>query len=145
MPSSSETLATVSSDGWRSHTLPGLMGGLGPLLTRREGDGWAYALHLNEGHLNQAGIVHGGTVSALLDHALSTIAWQTSERTPCVTVQLNISFLGASRPGQLLVARGRVTHQTGSLLFMEGTLHADNAHVASAQAVMKRLSSLPSH
>ena len=29
MPSSSETLATVSSDGWRSHTLPGLMGGLG--------------------------------------------------------------------------------------------------------------------
>jgi hypothetical protein len=125
MPSSSETLATVSSDGWRSHTLPGLMGGLGPLLTRREGDGWAYALHLN--------------------HALSTIAWQASERTPCVTVQLNISFLGASRPGQLLVARGRVTHQTGSLLFMEGTLHADNAHVASAQAVMKRLSGLPSH
>ncbi len=115
------------------------MGALGPLLTRREGDQWAYAIRLGNDHLNLAQVVHGGTLTALMDHALSTIAWNSAGKAPCVTVQLNVNFLGASRSGQLLVARGKVTHETGSLIFLDGALHADDAPVATAQAIMKRL------
>lgn len=124
---------------WREHLPPGLMTTLGPLLSRREDGGWVYGLQLDERHLNQAGMVHGGTITALLDHALSTLAWEHAGKTACVTVQLSTSFLQAARPGQLLVARGRVTQSGGSLLFLEGCLQADDTLVATAQAVMKRL------
>lgn len=128
-----------SETAWREHYPSGLMATLGPLLSRREGDGWMYGLQLDERHLNQAGIVHGGTITTLLDHALSTIAWQHAGKTACVTVQLNTSFLRGAQPGQLLTARGTVTHSSGSMLFLDGTLHADEQLIATAQAVMKRL------
>ncbi|MBB5216507.1 PaaI family thioesterase [Parapusillimonas granuli] len=124
---------------WRVHAQSGLMGTLGPLMSRREPGGWAYAIELRDEHLNRAGMVHGGTLAALMDHALSTIAWDRAGRLPCVTVQLNMNFLGPSRAGQLLVARGRVDHESGSLIFLGGSLHADDVLVGSAQAIMKRL------
>lgn len=130
---------SLTESGWRAHDLPGLLGVLGPLLTRRDGDQWAYAIRVRDEHLNQAQVVHGGTITALMDHALSTIAWDRAGRVPCVTVQLNVNFLGTSRAGQLLVARGKVSHEAGSLLFLDGTLHADDILVSTAQAIMKRL------
>jgi uncharacterized protein (TIGR00369 family) len=135
---SSVSKALTESD-WREHDLPGLLGQLGPLLTRRDGDQWAYAIRVRDDHLNQAQVVHGGTITALMDLALSTIAWDRAGRTPCVTVQLNVNFLGASRSGQLLTARGKVSHEAGSLIFLDGTLHADEVLVSTAQAIMKRL------
>lgn len=124
---------------WREHLPPGLLTTLGPLLSRREAHGWAYGLQVDDRHLNQAGIVHGGTLTALIDHTLSTIAWEHSGKTPCLTVQLNTNFLRAAQPGQLLVARGSVTHGSGSMLFLDGSLHVDDTLVATAQAIMKRL------
>lgn len=131
--------APLTENAWRTHDLPGLMGVLGPLLTRREGDQWVYAIRLRDEHLNPARVVHGGTLTTLMDHVLSTVAWDRTGRTPCVTVQLNVSFLGASRAGQLLMARGTVTHEAGSLIFLDGALHADDVLVGTAQAIMKRL------
>jgi uncharacterized protein (TIGR00369 family) len=135
----SQAATSASLPPWRRHDVPGLMGALGPLLSRREQDGWTYALEVREAHLNQAGIVHGGTVAALLDHALSTIAWSHVGKVPCVTVQLNVSFSGSSRAGQLLIARGRVDRETGTLLFLTGSVYADDTLVGTAQAVMKPL------
>ena len=109
------------------------------MLTRREPQGWAYGLKLRADHLNQVGVAHGGTLATLLDQALSAIAWQHAGKQPCVTVQLNTSFLHAARLHQELIARGCVTHTTGALLFMTGTLHADDQLIATAQAIMKRL------
>jgi uncharacterized protein (TIGR00369 family) len=135
----SPTVSSGEEAGWRAHHPSGLMSTLGPLLSRREGDGWAYALRIDARHLNQAGIVHGGTLGALMDQALSAIAWQAAEKTACVTVQLNMSFQSAVPPGALLIARGHITHRSGSMFFLQGTLHHEAATVATAQAVMKRV------
>lgn len=135
----SDQAVAIDAPSWREHRPSGLMSTLGPLLSRREADGWAYGLNLDARHLNQAGIVHGGTLTALMDHALSTIAWEHAGKVACVTVQLNTSFVRAAQAGQTLVARGAVTHGSGSLLFLDGTLHAGDMLVATAQAVMKRL------
>ncbi|HLT98295.1 MAG TPA: PaaI family thioesterase [Burkholderiaceae bacterium] len=131
--------ATVDAPLWREHQPAGLMSTLGPLLSRREGDSWVYGLRLDERHLNLAGIVHGGTFTTLLDHAISTIAWERSGKQACVTVQLNTSFMKPARAGQLLAARAQLHHASGSMLFLDATLHADEVLVATAQAVMKRL------
>ncbi|HZH55898.1 MAG TPA: PaaI family thioesterase [Burkholderiaceae bacterium] len=127
------------SVAWREHQPSGLMSTLGPLLSRREADEWVYGMRVDARHLNQAGLVHGGTLTTLMDHALSTIAWQHAGKSPCLTVQLNTNFLSGAQNGQLLVARGRVTHSTGSMVFLDGSIQADGTLVATGQAIMRRL------
>ena len=128
--------ADPSRDGWTPRTLPGFAGLVGPLWTRREGDGWAYAILVEDRHANPAGLAHGGLVSTLADHALSVIAWEANARRPCITVALDVRFLAPARPGDLLVARGRVVRQTGSLAFLEGRVTVGDIEVATATAIM---------
>jgi uncharacterized protein (TIGR00369 family) len=107
-------------EGWKPRTLPGFFGLVGPLWTKREGE--AYAFLAEEKHTNPAGIVHGGMLTTLLDHILSVIAWEANERKPCITVALDVHFLAAARPGELVAARGCIVAQTSSLVFTRGTL-----------------------
>ncbi|MGB6105583.1 MAG: PaaI family thioesterase [Pusillimonas sp.] len=122
---------------WREHTVPGLLQTLGPLLSKKQGDQWLYGLHVRQAHLNPANVVHGGTLATLLDHALSTIAWSDSGKTPCMTVQLNVSFLGSAVLGDLLVASGQIVRGTGSLLFVTGNIVVNDAIIATAQGILK--------
>jgi uncharacterized protein (TIGR00369 family) len=128
--------ADPARDGWTPRTLPGFAGLVGPLWTRREGDAWAYAILVEERHANPAGLAHGGLVSTLADHALSVVAWEANGRRPCITVALDVRFLAPAKPGDLLVARGRVLRQTGSLAFLEGRLTVGDLDVATAAAIM---------
>ena len=52
-------------EGWKPRTLPGFMGLVGPLWTKRQGASWNYGIVAEERHTNPAGIVHGG----MLTHA----------------------------------------------------------------------------
>ena len=126
-----------AADGWKPRSRTGFFGLVGPLWTRREGDGWAYAFLAEDRHTNPAGVVHGGMLTTLLDHALSAIAWEANERKPCVTIQLDVQFLAAVHPGQFAVARGRVVRKTGSLVFMQGGLEVDGIEVAAASMILK--------
>jgi uncharacterized protein (TIGR00369 family) len=94
-------------DGWKPRALSGFVELVGPLWTRKEDEAWSYGLLAEAKHTNAVGIVHGGVLTTLLDHALSAIAWEANERKPCVTVALDVHFLEAVRPGDLIVARGR--------------------------------------
>jgi uncharacterized protein (TIGR00369 family) len=131
---------TLTSQGWKRHDLAGFIQTAGPLWTRREEDGFAYGLLLGPEHANPAGVAHGGSLVTLADHAISTVAWQSAGRTPCVTVQLDTHFMAPARPGEFVEARAIVKHRSGSLLFMHGTLSAGDRIVLSAQAVMKIVS-----
>ena len=128
--------ADPAREGWTPRTLPGFAGLVGPLWTRREGDGWAYAILVEDRHSNPAGLAHGGLVSTLADHALSVVAWEANARRPCITVALDVRFLAPARPGDLVVARGRVVRQTGSLAFLEGRVSVGDVDVATATAIM---------
>lgn len=130
--------AHVRDLGWKQVRGSGrFMALVGPLWARREGDGWAYGMISTDDHLNPAGVVHGGLLATLIDHALSVIAWQAAGRAPCVTVQLDTHFLGSVSPGVLIEARGRVVRRTKHLLFMQGVLSVAGEDVLAAQALMK--------
>jgi len=124
-------------DGWKARTLPGFIGAVGPLWTKREGDRWAYGFLAEERHANPAGLVHGGMLTTLVDHALSAIAWEANARAPCVTIALDVHFLAAARPGEFVVARGEVVWQTASLVFMRGRLAVAEREIAAATAILK--------
>jgi len=129
----------LESAGWKPRTLPGFIENAGPLWTRREADGWAYAFVCEARHLNPAQRVHGGALMTLLDHAISSVAWEATGRRPCVTLQLDSQFLAAVEAGQFAEARARVTHQTRGLVFMQGTVSVGAQDVLVAQAILKIL------
>jgi uncharacterized protein (TIGR00369 family) len=126
-------------EGWKPRTLPGFIGLIGPLWTRKQGDSWAYGFLAEERHANPAGIVHGGMLTTLLDHALSAIAWEANERKPCITVALDVHFLAPARSGDLVSACGRIVRQTSSLVFMQGSLTVERQEIATASAILKIL------
>ncbi len=134
-----ETPATDSpaESGWRQRDLPGFAGLVGPLWTRKEDAGWAYGVLATARHLNPAGLVHGGMLTTLIDHALSAIGWEAIGRRACVTVQLDTQFVAAAREGQFLEARGRVVRATSSLVFMQGQVRVAGTEIVSASAVLK--------
>lgn len=129
----------LRSLGWKQRELAGFASRFGPLWTLKEEEGWAYGVLAGAEHLNPSGAVHGGALSALLDHALSTIAWQQLDPQPCVTVQLDMQFLGPANAGDFLVARGQVRRTTSSLVFMHGAVSVNGMAVVEGAAVLKRV------
>lgn len=133
-------LGTLSD--WQARELKGFIAHAGPLWARREGEGWAYGFAIGPQHLNPAGVVHGGALLTLVDHAMSTVAWEACGRVPCVTLQLDSHFAAPVLPGQFVEARAHVARRTGSLVFMRGELRVDDSLVLGAQALMKPLNPL---
>jgi acyl-coenzyme A thioesterase PaaI-like protein len=138
MPSHT-TPETLEQQGWKPRDLPGFIGLAGPLWTRREGETWAYGLLLGDRHLNPAGRAHGGALMTLMDHAISSVAWEVSGRRPCVTLQMDCHFLAALVPGQFVEVRVDITHQTGNLVFSKGLMSSGGTPVLTAQAVLRKL------
>ena len=134
--------AWLQAQGWKARELPGHMGQIGPLWTRRLADGaWAYGLLAGAQHLNPAGVVHGGALLSLADHALSTAAWEACGRVPCVTVQLDAHFVAPVRTGQFVQLQPQLVQRSASLLFMRAELAVQPPQqpllVLTAQAIMK--------
>ncbi|MFN3438701.1 MAG: PaaI family thioesterase [Acidovorax sp.] len=130
----------LQSVGWQERTLPGFIQTAGPLWTRRESDGWAYGMLFDQQHLNPAARVHGGALMTLLDHAISSTAWEACDRQPCVTVQMDTQFLGAVEAGQFAQARASISHRTRGTVFLRGSIDVDGTPVLMAQAILKVLS-----
>lgn len=149
------TAESLAAEGWHRKTLPGFAGLIGPLWVRKEGvfnegvrdeaQAWAYGLLATADHLNPAGLVHGGLLTALLDHGLSAMAWQALDRRACVTVQLDTHFLAPARAGQFLEVRGQLLRATSSLVFMRGELSVAGNIVATGAAVLKVLVAASDH
>ncbi|EJE49701.1 hypothetical protein, possibly involved in aromatic compounds catabolism [Acidovorax sp. CF316] len=131
--------AMTTGAGWQVRALGGFIAHAGPLWARREGEGWAYGFAIGPQHLNPAGVVHGGALLTLMDHAMSTVAWEAAGRVPCVTLQLDSHFAAPVGAGQFVEARAQVVRRTGSLVFMRGELQVGGSLVLAAQALMKPL------
>lgn len=130
-----------ASAGWRQRTLNGLIHTIGPLWTKQENSEWLYGLITDDRHTNPAGLIHGGTLTTLLDHAFSAIAWEAADRHPCVTIQLDTYFIDSVKPGSFVVARGRVTRKSASLVFIQGGLSVMDHEVSTGNAILKIIQS----
>ena len=138
MNNTTDLCTRLREGGWKPLRGAGrFMALAGPLWAAREGDGWAYGVVSTDDHLNPAGVVHGGLLATLIDHALSTLAWDAIGRTPCVTVQLDTHFLAPVAEGQFAEVRVKVNSRSRSLMFLYGEMVVNGTLSATAQAVMK--------
>ena len=73
---------------------------------------------INENHLNAAGITHGGYLSALVDAGAGTAAHRTAENSPCVTISLDLKFIGASKIGDEIIGNVKILKKPKHLFFI---------------------------
>ena len=99
---------------------------------------------VNENHLNAAKITHGGYIASLIDAGLGTSAHRTADNAPCVTISLDLKFIGASKVGDEIIGKAKVLKKTKSLIFLFCELRCNNKIIASASGIWKILKIKPS-
>ena len=100
---------------------------------------------ITENHLNAAGITHGGYLSALVDAGSGTAAHRSAENSPCVTISLDLKFIGSSKVGDEIFGRVKILKKTRTLIFLFCELKCNNKIITSATGVWKILKIKPSN
>ena len=99
---------------------------------------------INENHINAAGITHGGYLSALIDAGAGTAAHRAADNAPCVTISLDLKFIGTSKIGDEILGHVKIQKKTKSLVFLFCELKCNNKIITSASGVWKILKIKPS-
>ena len=94
---------------------------------------------INENHLNAAGITHGGYLAALIDAGAGTAAHRSSQNASCVTISLDIKYIGASKIGDEIIGHVKILKKTKTLVFLFCELKCNNKTITSAAGVWKIL------
>ncbi len=100
---------------------------------------------INKNHLNAAGITHGGYLSALIDAGAGTAAHRSADNAPCVTISLDLKFIGASKVGDEIIGNVRILKKTKTLVFLFCELKCSNNIITTASGVWKILKVKPSN
>ena len=119
---------------------PGFMKHNGGLLFKNISENeYEFRSIITENHLNAAGITHGGYLSALIDAGAGTAAHRSAENAPCVTISLDLKFIGASKIGDEIFGSVKILKKTKSLVFLFCELKCNNKIITSASGVWKIL------
>ena len=99
---------------------------------------------INDNHLNAGGITHGGYLSALIDSGAGTAAHKASGNASCVTISLDLKFIGASKAGDEVTGFTKILKKTNTLIFLFCELKCNNKIITSASGIWKILKIKPS-
>ena len=100
---------------------------------------------VSENHLNAAGITHGGYLSALIDAGAGTAAHRSADNASCVTISLDLKFIGATKVGDEILGNVKILKKTNTLVFLFCELKCYDKIIASASGVWKILKIKPSN
>ena len=92
---------------------------------------------INENHLNNAKIAHGGFIAAFTDAGVGTAAHRATGENICVTISLELQFISQVKLGQKLIGLAKVQKKTKSLVFLTCELRAGDKIAATASGVWK--------
>ena len=119
---------------------PGFMKHNGGVLFRSISEvEYEFKTKINENHLNAAGITHGGYLSALVDAGSGTAAHRAAGNLPCVTISLDLKFIGASKKGDEIIGLTKILKKTATLVFIFCELKCNSKTITSASGVWKIL------
>ena len=125
---------------------PGFMKHNGGVLFRNVSENkYEFKSIINENHLNAAGITHGGYLSALIDAGAGTAAHRSADNAPCVTISLDLKFIGASKKGDEIIGNVKILKKTKTLVFLFCELSCKNEIITAATGVWKILKVKPSN
>ena len=94
---------------------------------------------IDENKLNSAGITHGGYICSVIDAGAGTAAHRASDNSPCVTISLDVKFIGATKIGDEIKGFAKIQKVTKSMIFLICYLESNSKIIASASGVWKKL------
>ena len=119
---------------------PGFMKHNGGLLFRNISENeYEFKSTINNNHLNAAGITHGGYLSALIDAGAGTAAHRSADNAPCVTISLDIKFIGSSKVNDEIYGKVKILKKTKTLVFLFCELNCNGKIITSATGIWKIL------
>jgi acyl-coenzyme A thioesterase PaaI-like protein len=125
---------------------PGFMNHNGGVLFRNITESeYEFKSIINENHLNAAGITHGGYLSALVDAGAGTAAHRSANNAPCVTISLDLKFIGTSKVGDEIIGHVKILKKTKTLIFLFCELKCNEKIITSASGIWKILKIKPSN
>ena len=119
---------------------PGFMKHNGGLLFRNISENeYEFKSTINNNHLNAAAITHGGYLSALIDAGAGTAAHRSADNAPCVTISLDIKFIGSSKVNDEIYGKVKILKKTKTLVFLFCELNCNGKIITSASGIWKIL------
>ena len=94
---------------------------------------------VKENHLNTIGITHGGYISSIIDSGAGTGAHRAANNSPCVTISLDIKFIGATKLNDEIIGFVKILKRTKSMIFLICHLKNNEKIIASASGIWKIL------
>ena len=119
---------------------PGFMKHNGGLLFRNISENeYEFKSKINDNHLNAAGITHGGYLSALIDAGAGTAAHRSADNAPCVTISLDIKFIGSSKVNDEIYGKVKILKKPKTHVFLFCELNCNGKIITSASGIWKIL------
>ena len=126
---------------------PGFMKHNGGVLFRKISDTeFEFKTTINKDKLNSAGITHGGYICSIIDAGSGTAAHRASNNSPCVTISLDVKFIGPTKIGDEIKGFTKIQKITKSMVFLICYLESNSKLIASATGIWKKLNKkIPSY
>ena len=121
-------------------TKPGFMKHNGGLMFRTiTKKKYQFKTKVKKFNLNRAGITHGGFLAGIIDAGSGTAVHRAAENQVCVTISLDIKFIGSSKEGDEIVGHTRILKKTKTLIFLFCELKCDKKIITAASGIWKIL------
>ncbi len=89
-------------------------------------------------NLNSANISHGGYIAAILDNGMGSAAHRVIDQDKrCVTISLDIKFIGISKENDILIGKVTIIKKTKTLVFVKADLFESKNIIATSSGVWK--------
>ena len=104
---------------------------------------YEFSTKINKNHLNAASITHGGYIASIIDAGAGTAAHRSCGSQPCVTISLDIKFMGTTRLGDKIYGFTKIQKITKTMVFIICHLKSKNKMIASASGIWKIMKKIP--
>jgi len=115
---------------------------IGPFYEQHQNGQMVRAIEIDNRHLNPEGVVNGGVILSLMDYAIyRAIGDEIGHQIKFATINLNSNFLAAAKKGDILLATGKITRKTRSIIFAEGIIKTKDREVMTGSGLWKIINS----
>lgn len=102
-------------------------------------DKYQFKTKVKKNHINKVGITHGGYIASIIDAGAGTAVYRSAGNKVCVTISLDIKYIGSSKIGDEIIGDVKIQKVTNTLVFMNCELRSKKNKIAIASGVWKKL------
>ena len=100
-------------------------------------DKYQFKTKVKKNHINKVGITHGGYIASIIDAGAGTAVYRSAGNKVCVTISLDIKYIGSSKIGDEIIGDVKIQKVTNTLVFMNCELRSKKNKIAIASGVWK--------